>query len=133
MIALLTTIVVTQAQTLTITSVSGPKSPQDFVKSSQRLIAVLSGEARADSSQRIDSTLSVIVFAQGVKIEISKEEYNRVLDLYAQKRQGYIYIPTPSSNYQPNTLTLPERLKQMESEQERKKRADAAAASAFHW
>lgn len=78
---------VASAQTLTITAVSpaAQQSPSVFFKSSARLLAVMNGETRADSTQKQDSTLSIIVFAKGVKAEISKEEYNRILDLYALK------------------------------------------------
>ncbi len=80
---------IAHAQTLTITAVSPAtqQSPSVFFKSSARLLAVMNGEARADSTQKQDSTLSIIVFSKGVKAEVSKEEYNRILDLYASKHQ----------------------------------------------
>ena len=56
---------VAHAQTLTITAVN-TKTQAEFLKSSSRLLAVLNGETRADSTQKQDSTLSIIVFAKGV-------------------------------------------------------------------
>lgn len=79
----------TKTENITVSLIvnSDQKNGFKLLESFPKMFSVLNGEAHADSVHKIDSTVSVVVFVAGLKTEISKELYNKILDLYALKNQ----------------------------------------------